>query len=151
MTLMSLLDHARTAVLAAGTQDLRIEQALEILGAYESARTETPREFASVGDAAKLPYPKETIQWSILLLLGAIPDSVQREPLKAAYVSTAEWQAREDVESSGFDSSRLRRRIDPLMLAQEFAARATPGNRWLTASRGEQARLIEELKRRGYW
>jgi hypothetical protein len=151
MDLMSLLDHARTAVLAAGTHDLRIEQALEILGAYEGARATIPREYASVGDAARLPYPKETIQWSILLLLGAITDPVQREPLKAAYVSTAEWQALEDVEPAGFDSARLRRRIDPLSLAQELADRATPENRWLAASRGEQARLVEDLKRRGYW
>jgi hypothetical protein len=147
---MTLVEHARAALAAAGQADLRMEQALEILAAYETARASVVREHGPVADAAALPYPKATIQWSILLLVGAIAEAA-REPLKAAYLSLADWQAREDVETGGFDSSRLRRKLDPLALAQEFAARASPGDRWMAAARDERARLIEELRRRGYW
>jgi hypothetical protein len=147
---MSLPDDAHTAALAAGRPDIRLEQALEILGAYEAARGEAKPVYGTVADASSLPYPKETIKWSLLLLLGAIPDPAQRGPLKAAYVSLADWQQREDIES-GFDSWRLRRQLDPLALAQELAARATPESRWLAASRDEQVRLIGELKARGFW
>ena len=146
-----LLNHARAAALAGGKPDLRMEQALEVLGAYEGAQAHRKPEYASVADAAGLPYPKETIKWALLLLLGAIADPAQREPLKAAYMSIADWQLREDVETGGFDSARLRRKLDPLALAQELAARATPEDRWLAASRDEQALLIDELKRRGFW
>ena len=148
---MACFEQARTALLAAGQVDLRIEQALEVLRAFDEARAQVKREHGPVGDADALPYPKDTIKWAILLLLGAIADPREREPLKAAYVSVAEWQPRAQVESAGFDSSRLRHKLDPLALAQELAAYATPADRWLAASRDEQARLIEELKRRGFW
>jgi hypothetical protein len=148
---MGLFEQAKAAVGTAGHSDLRVDQALEILRAYDEARANTLREHGPVGDAARLPYPKETIQWSILLLLGAIEDPAERDPLKAAYVSLADWQVREEVDTGGFDSSRLRRKLDPLALAQEFAARASPADRWLAACRDERVRLIEELKRRGFW
>jgi hypothetical protein len=148
---MALVEQARAALLAAGHPDMRMEQALEILGAYETARVRVKREHGPVADAASLPYPKDTIKWSLLLLLGAIAEPATRESLKAAYVSIADWQVREEVETDGFDSARLRHKLDPLALAQEFAARASPGDRWLAASRDEQQRLIAELKRRGFW
>lgn len=148
---MTLFEQARSAVLSGGKVDLRVEQALEILRAFDDARARMKRDHGAVAEADALPYPKDTIKWAILLLLGAIDDPLQREPLKAAYVSIAQWQLRAQVETGGFDSSRLRRRLDPLALAQELAARATPEDRWLAASREEQARLIEELKRKGFW
>ena len=106
---------------------------------------------APVIDAADLPFPKETIKWALLILLGAIADPAQRETLKAAYIGLAEWQLRADVESGGFDSTRLRRKLDPLALAQEFAARATPEDRWLAVARDERTALIAELRRKGFW
>jgi hypothetical protein len=123
---MSLHDHARAAVAASGRADLRFEQAFEILRAYDEARAAKRPRHGSVADAADLPYPKDTIKWALLLVLGAI-DAAAREPVKAGFVALAEWQAEEDVESAGFDSARLRRKIDPLALAREFAARASPG------------------------
>jgi hypothetical protein len=87
----------------------------------------------------------------MLVLLGAIRDAAQREPLRAGYVSLAEWQDRAALESFGFDSARLRRRLDPLALANEFASRTTAEDRWLAASRAEQSALIGELRARGFW
>ena len=147
---MTLHDHARAAVAAAGKADLRFEQAFEILRGYEEARASMKPLHASVADAAGLPYPKDLIKWALLLVLGAIPDA-GREPLKAAYIGLADWQMVEDVESGGFESSRLRRKVDPLTLAKEFAARANPGDRWVAAARDEQAALIDELRRKGFW
>ena len=91
------------------------------------------------------------IKWAILILLGAVSDAPAREALRAGFVSLAEWQDPADFDTAAFDSTRLRRKMDPLALAREFAARATPRHRWLEASRAEQAVLIDELKRRGFW
>ncbi len=146
---MALSEQARAAVVAGGKADLRIEQALEIVHGYDDARDR--REPGRMADAAELPFPKETIKWALLLLLEAIADGGEREPLKAAYVGLAEWQSRVDAESGGFDSMRLRRKLDPLRLAQELAANATPEDRALAASRTEQAALIAELRRKGFW
>ena len=147
---MTLHDHARAAVAAAGKADLRFEQAFDVLRGYEDARASVKPRHGSVGDAADLPYPKDIIKWALLLVLGAIPEA-GREPLKAAYIGLADWQAAEDVESGGFESTRLRRKIDPLTLAKEFAARANPGDRWIAAARDEQTALIDELRRKGFW
>jgi hypothetical protein len=147
---MSLNDHARAAVAASGRTDLRFEQAFEILRGYDEARANKKPLHGSVADLSDLPYPKATIQWALLLVMGAIAPE-QREPLKAGYVSLADWQAAADVESGGFDSARLRRKLDPLALANEFAARATPGDRWIAAARDEQAALIAELRSKGLW
>ena len=147
---MSLHDHARAAVAASGKVDLRFEQAFEILQGYDQARARMQPRHGSVADAADLPYPKDTIKWALLLVIGAI-DPVLREPLKAGYIALADWQAEAEVESGGFDSARLRRKIDPLALAKEFAARATPGDRWMAAARDEQTALIDELRRKGFW
>ena len=147
---MSLHDHARAAVAASGKADLRFEQAFEILHAYDQARAAMQPRHGSVAEAADLPYPKDTIKWALLLVIGAI-DPALREPLKAGYIALADWQSGSDIESGGFDSARLRRKIDPLALAREFAARATPGDRWMAAARDEQAALIDELRRKGFW
>jgi len=147
---MTLQEHARAAVAASGNADLRLEQAFEILGGYDAARAAMKPRHGSVADAADLPYPKETIKWALLLVMGAIAPE-QREPLKQGFVSLAEWQVAEDMESGGFDSSRLRRKLDPLALAKEFAARATPGDRWISAAREEQSALVDELRRKGFW
>ena len=147
---MPLHDHARAAVAASGKADLRFAQAFEILSAYDEARTNMQPRHGSVADAEGLPYPKDTIKWALLLVIGAI-DPALREPLKAGYIALADWQAASDFESGGFDSARLRRKIDPLALAKEFAARATPGDRWIAAARDEQAALIAELRRKGFW
>ena len=144
---MPLFDGARAAAIA-GASDLRIEQALEVVDAYGQA-LEAKRE--PIADTRELPYPKDTIKWAMLVLLGAIGDRAQREPLRAGYVALAEWQDRAALESFGFDSARLRRRLDPLALANEFASRVTPEDRWLAASRAEQAALIGELRARGFW
>jgi hypothetical protein len=144
---MPLFEGARAAALA-GASDLRIEQALQIVDAYGAA-LEAKRE--PIADTRELPYPKDTIKWAMLVLLGAIRDAAQREPLRAGYVSLAEWQDRAALESFGFDSARLRRRLDPLALANEFASRTTAEDRWLAASRAEQSALIGELRARGFW
>lgn len=148
---MTLHDHARAAVLAGGNADLRIGQALEVLRAFDEARAEGLRESAAALNAERLPYPKDTIKWALLVLLGAIERAPEREPLKAAFVSLSEWQLEADIESGGFDSGRLRRKLDPLRLAHELAARATPADRRLAAVRDEQAALIAELRRKGFW
>jgi hypothetical protein len=147
---MSLHDHARAAVAASGKGDLRLEEALEILRGYDDALANKKPRHGSVADAADLPFPKETIKWALLLAMDAVAPE-QREPLKVAYMSIAEWQLAEEVESAGFDSMRLRRKLDPLSLAKEFAARATPASRWTTAAREEQSTLIDELRRKGFW
>ena len=147
---MTLHDHVRAAVAASGNGDIRLEQAFEILRGYDEALANKKPRHGSVADAADLPYPKETIKWALLLAMEAVAPG-QREPLKEAYLGHADWQLAEEVESRGFDSMRLRRKIDPLALASEFAARATPGDRWTTAARDEQPLLITELRRKGFW
>jgi len=147
---MSLYDHARATVAASEPADLRLEQAFEVLRAYDEARAGMKPRHGSVADAAGLPHPKETIKWALMLVMGAV-DPDRREPLKAGYLSLADWQVAEEVEAGGFDSSRLRHKIDPLSLAREFAARATPGDRWIAAARDEQSTLIAELRRKGFW
>jgi hypothetical protein len=144
-----LQDLARAAIAPRAAGDLRIAQALEIVGAYGEALA--VRVAGSACDPASLPYPKETIKWALLVVLGAIDDPAGREPLKAAFVALAEWQAPADFESASFDSSRLRKRIDPLQLAREFAAHATPEQRLASAVTKESQALIEELRRRGLW
>jgi hypothetical protein len=148
---MGLFEDARAALAAGGQSDLRLEQALEVVRGYDETRANAPRVHGPVGDAANLPFPKDTIKWALLLVMNAIDDAAQREPLKAGFVAIAEWQDVADVESGGFDSFRLRRKLDPLSLAKEFAARATPEDRWLAASRDEQSLLIDELRRKGLW
>ena len=147
---MSLHDHARAAVAASGKVDLRLEQAFEILRGYDDARSNMKPIHGAVADAAALAYPKDTIKWALQLVMAAI-DPALHEPLKAGYLGLADWQAAADVESGGFDSSRLRRKMDPLALAKEFAARANPGDRWIAAARDERTALIEELRRKGLW
>ena len=149
MTSSGLEDLARTAIAPHAAADLRIAQALEIVRAYgEALAARVP---GSVCDSAALPYPKETIKWALLMVLGAIDDPAGRLPLKTAFVALAEWQAPADFESASFDSSRLRKRLDPLELAREFAAHATPEQRFAAAVRKESEGLIEELRRRGLW
>jgi hypothetical protein len=144
-----LQDLARAAIAPRAAGDLRIAQALEIVGAYgEALAARLP---GRACDSASLPYPKETVKWALLVVLGAIDDAAGREPLKTAFVGLAEWQATADFESSSFDSSRLRKRIDPLELAREFAAHATPEQRFASAVRKESEALVEELRRRGLW
>jgi hypothetical protein len=147
---MSLHDHARATVAASAKGDFRFEQVFEILRGYDEARANMKPRHGSVADAADLPYPKETIKWALLLAMEAVAPE-QREPFKEGYLGLADWQLAEEVESGGFDSMRLRRRIDPLALAAEFAARATPAARWTAAARDEQPLLITELRRKGFW
>lgn len=149
---MGLFDAA-CAALGSGERgaDLRIGQALEIVRAYGEALEQSTRAPGAVDDAADLPYPKETIKWALLLLLGALHDAAGREPLKVGYVALAEWQDVVALESAGFDSFRLRRKLDPLALAKEFAARGTPGQRSAAAARAEQTVLIAELRKKGFW
>ena len=145
---MGVFDEARAAAQAHGP-DLRIEQALAIVDAYGDALQRVKRD--PVGDIGELPFPKETIKWAMLVLIGTLREPAQRESLKAAYVSLAEWQDRAGLESEVFDSTRLRRKIDQLALAREFAARSTPEARFTAAARAEQAALIGELRARGFW
>ena len=147
---MGLFEQARAALAGASTADLRIGQALEIARAYGEVLENPGRARGAIADVGELPYPKDTIKWALLMLLAAISDSAQREPLKVGYVALAEWQAHADFEA-GFDSTRLRRKIDPLALAKEFAARRTPQDRCAEAARDEQATLIAELRRKGFW
>jgi hypothetical protein len=144
-----LFDGSRAAL--GGTPDLRIAQALEIVQAYGVALERSNREPGAVADANDLPYPKDTIKWALLLLLGAIREGAAREPLKVGYVSLAEWQDRARCEAEVVDSARLRRKIDPLALAREFAERAPPEDRCIAAARAEQTVLIAELRRQGFW
>ena len=145
---MGLYESALDAV--GGTTDLRVGQALEVVRGYGEALAAVASE-RGVRDEARLPYPKDMLQWALLLLLGATEDAAKREPLKAAFVSLAEWQEPARFESQAFDSARLRRKLDPLALAREFAAHATPESRATEAVRAEQAALIAELRRRGLW
>ena len=148
---MSLFDTIMGAANEAAMRDLRVGQALGVVQAYGESLDRSRHEPGFVSDAADLPYPKETIKWALLLLLAALRDPAQREPLKAGYVALAEWQSPADFESATFDSNRLRKKMDPLALAKEFASRATPRGRWMEASRAEQQLLIAELKRKGFW
>jgi len=149
MTTPGLQDLARAAIAPRAAGDLRIAQALEIVRAYGDALA--ARVPGNACDSAALPYPKDTIKWALLVVLGAIDDPAGRMPLKAAFVALAEWQAPAEFESASFDSARLRRRLDPLELAREFAAHATPEQRFASAVRKESEGLIEELRRRGLW
>ena len=144
------LDDEARAALAPGGTDLRVAQALEIVRAYGEALETKARGPGRVADAATLLFPKETIQWALLVVMGAIAEPARRERLKAAFVALSEWQVYADF-TEGFDSARLRRKLDPLALAQEFAAQRTPEERRAAAARDEQVRLIGELKRRGFW
>jgi hypothetical protein len=146
---MGLFDGARAAL--GGTVDLRLEEALEIVREYGELLERTKREPGTVGDVADLPYPKDTIKWALLHLLAAIHDPAQREPLRVGYVALAEWQDLEQLAAVTFDSMRLRRKLDPLSLAREFAARTTPEDRCAAASRAEQQLLIAELRKKGFW
>lgn len=144
---MGLFDEARAAL--AGAADLRLAEALEIAHAYGEALERSKREGAPA-DEADLPYPKDTIKWALLQLLAAL-DPARREPLKAGYVALAEFQDLARLASDTFDSARLRRKIDPLALAREFAARTSPEAGAIAAARAEQTVLIAELRRRGFW
>ena len=146
---MGFDEGARAALGAA--PDLRVHEALEIARAYGEALDSAERDSAGVASEGELPYPKDTIKWALLVLLGALHDAVAREPLKAAYLSLAEWQDRERFEAATFDSLRLRRKMDPLQLAREFAALTTPRDRLMEAARAEQQALIAELRRKGFW
>jgi hypothetical protein len=146
---MSFDDGARAAL--AGSADLRVAEALQIAGAYGEALEHAARDAAGVAAEEQLPYPKDTIKWALLILLAALRDAADREPLKAAYVSLAEWQDAARFETASFDSMRLRRKLDPLELAREFAALATPHDRLKEAARAEQQQLVGELRRRGFW
>jgi hypothetical protein len=146
---VTLYDDARAGI-APGGNDLRIAQALEIVRAYGEALERMPPRPGAVADAATLPFPKDTVKWALLVVLGAIAEPGARERVKAAFVALADWQVHADF-VQGFDSQRLRRKIDPLELAKEFAAQRTPEDRWNAAARAEQAALIAELKRRGFW
>jgi len=148
---MSLFDALIEAANEAAAHDLRLGQALGVVRAYGESLDRSRHEPGYVSDAAELPYPKETIKWALLLFLAALRDPAQRESLKAAYVALAEWQSPADFETAAFDSMRLRKKMDPLALAKEFASRATPRSRWIEASRAEQQVLIAELKRKGFW
>ena len=145
---MSFDDGARAAL--AGSTDLRVAEALQITAAYGAALEQAVRDAAGVADEAQLPYPKDTIKWALLVLLAALRET-DREPLKAAYIALAEWQDAARFETATFDSNRLRRKLDPLELAREFAALATPHDRLREAARAEQQQLIGELRRRGFW
>jgi len=145
---VTLHDDARAAI-PPGGGDLRVEQALEIVRAYGEALESAPPGRA-IADTAALPYPKDSIKWALLVVMGAIAEAPRRERLKAAFIALSEWQTHADF-AHGFDSTRLRKRIDPLALAKEFAARRTPEDRWSDAARDEQVQLIAELKRRGFW
>lgn len=144
---VTLYDDARAALPPGGT-DLRIEQALEIVRAYGEVLEREPPHLGAVADTAALPFPKDTLKWALLLVLAAIPVAARRERLKAAFVALSAWQTHADY-AQRFDSTRLRRKIDPLDLAREFARR--PEERLLDAARAEQATLIAELKKRGFW
>ena len=144
---VTLYDDARAALPPGGT-DLRVEEALEIVRAYGDALERSPRQAGQIADTSALPYPKDTIKWALLIVLAAIPVPAQRERMKAAFVALSEWQVHADF-TQGFDSMRLRRKLDPLDLAREFAR--TPQDRLVDAARAEQATLIGELKRRGFW
>ena len=148
---MSLFDGILDVAQTAAVHDLRIDEAIGIVRAYGELLERARHEADFVSDVAALPYPKETIKWALLLVLGALREPAQREPLKAGYVALAEWQSPADFENTAFDSMRLRKKMDPLALAKEFAARATPRDRWMEASRVEQQLLIAELKRKGFW
>ncbi len=148
---MGLFDEARAALADGSQTDLRIEQALEIARAYGETLEDSRRVRGAIADIGELPYPKDTIKWALLVLLAAITDSGGREPLKVGYVALAEWQVHADFEAGAFDSTRLRKKIDPLALAKEFAARRTPADRRAEAAREEQATLIAELRRKGFW
>lgn len=126
---MGLFEETRSALAAGSKTDLRIEQALEIARAYGEILEDSGRVRGAIADIGELPYPKDTIKWALLVLLAAITDPGRREPLKVGYVALAEWQAHADFEAGAFDSTRLRKKIDPLALAKEFAARRTPQDR----------------------
>ena len=145
---VSLNDDARAA-LAPGATDLRVEQALEIVGAYSEALERVRPHAGAVADAATLPYPKDIIKWALLIVLE-VAEPARRERLKAAFVGLSEWQVHADF-AQPFDSMRLRRKLDPLALAGELGARRTPEDRWRAAAREEQSALVTELKRRGFW
>jgi len=106
-----LQDLARAAIAPRAAGDLRLAQALEIVGAYGEARA--ARVPGSACDSASLPYPKETVKWALLVVLGAIDDPAGREPLKTAFVGLGSGRRRRTSSrhrstARGFASASIR-------------------------------------------
>lgn len=144
------LAPALAALEALPRADLRLAQAAEVAHAYSQALGRSPPDRGEIEDAAELPFSKEAIRHALVMLLGHLPASAHREPLRLAYLRLADWQPSDPpVEPIDLRSGRGTR--DPLAMASRLAAgRAPAEERRRAAAAQERARLVEDLRRLGY-
>jgi hypothetical protein len=128
-----------------------VESLIQTYGAALEAAAATN---AVVVDSNRLPAPKEKIKSALLVALQATQDPKMREQLKLGYVEISMFQP-------GVGSSPVACPIpsvpDPnsheaiLAAAQSVAEAGAEVERWSAIASEERDRLVEELKRAGFW
>ena len=98
----------------------------------------------------ELPFAKEAIRHALVMLLGALPDTLHRESLRLAYLRLADWQPADPPIEPPIDLRNPRATRDPLAMVSRLAARGAPAaERRRAAATQERARLVEDLRRLG--
>jgi hypothetical protein len=130
--------------------DLRMRQADEVMSAYAALLERSPVDPAELPEEQQLPFAKDAIRHAILTLLEALGPGALREPLRLAYLRLADWQPAQ-LPGMAIDIANPRTTRDPLAMASHLASgRAPLGERRRAAAGQERARLVEDLRRRGY-
>ena len=132
----------------AGTNSTPANVVVADFGEVLATRAPVP---GTVADVTGLPYPKEQIKRSIVIMLAATTDSQLREHLKFAYVSLANWQVGVGPMHQGLDVTKLDRTKSVTDLVKEIGPAGEQMKKWQPIAKAEQEALIGDLRKLGLW
>lgn len=143
---MGLLDrfvsrfaHGKSAPVTSPTSIVQVQT---ILQAYSRVLERSAPAPGTVADAARLPYPKETIESAILFALRVAEDEELRADLRQSFLDLARWQ--EGVAPAGRRSG-----FRGASTAQADGA-TTPGQEPAAMLQADLDRLIRKLQDSGF-
>lgn len=130
---------------------MTVAAAEKIVQEYGAALRSVSRPGRYVTDARNLPHPKEDIKQALILALRLNTDPKEREALKIAYVSLADWQEGVGDIPVGLDLTKMDLNADPIGLAKRIAPQADTMVKWLPVVKEEQEALKSELQKLDLW
>ncbi len=131
---------------------ISLQEAEKIIQSYGALLAESSPSSGTIADSSKLPYPKQKIRQAILLAIGAVQDTQQKEMLKIGFLQLADFQEGVGEHLVGIDISKMDvGNTDVEELARQVLSQSDGYEKWRHVVHEEREALKTELQNAGHW